>query len=47
MVFADAVEQGDEEAAAETEQEDVQRLDQTLYHFDSVNASMERVFLAS
>ena len=45
--LGDAVEQRNEEAATEAKQEDVQRLEKRFYHFDSVSASIERVFLAS
>ena len=44
---AEPVEQGDDEAAAQPEQEDVQRMEQARYHFDSVKASMESVFFAA
>ncbi len=39
-------EQGDEEAGAEGDDEEAQRLQQDIYHFDSVHSSMLSVFVS-
>ena len=44
--FAEPVKQRNDKAAAQAEQKNVQRMKKALYHFDSVNASIESVFLA-